>query len=108
MELILSQQCESLQGMLSGALGYAVQKRKNRYFGVRCNNKRVPPDGHWRFIAACAKLAQNKLYATDIRITRKELFSALWEAGHYIAAQSLQLNTYNARDILNLKTTFGL
>jgi len=115
MEIILSPQCENLTGFLDKNYGYAVQKRKSKFYGVRSTRGLVPPNGHIRFIFACAKLAQAKLYATDIRLHWSELYDALYEAHHWIAADQVRWNgreakkrTYNARDILNLKTTFGL
>ena len=36
------------------------------------------------------------------------LQEALQEAGHFIASQNLRKPIYDARDVLNLKTTFGL
>jgi hypothetical protein len=83
-------------------------RRKNGFFARRDSKGFVPPDGHWRFIVLCAELAQNKLHITDIRVSREELKQALYEANLFIAMQNLRLETYNARDILNLKTTFGL
>jgi len=115
MELILSKQCVSLSGSLGGGFGYSIRKHKNGYYGYRNAKGYIPKDGHIRFIFACAKLAQAKLYATDIRLHWSELYDALYEAHHWIAADQVRWNgreakklTYNARDILNLKTTFGL
>ena len=108
MEIILSKQCESLTGTIGRAFGYHIQKRKNGFFGKRNAKGIVPPDGHWRFILCCADLAQARLYLTDIRVKRDELYDALYEAQHFIAATHLRLPIYTARDILNLKNTFGL
>lgn len=109
MQIILSNQCESLTGSLGRGFGYAIVKRGNRFFAQRGNhNVSVPPDGHWRFILACAQLAQNGLHIADIRVSREELASALREANHFIAADNLLLVVYHARDIINLKTTFSL
>ena len=99
--------CLSLVGMLNPELGYHLEHRKNGFFAVR-NNTPAPPDGHWRFIVLCAELAQNHLYISDIQVSREEMKRAIYEAGGYIAMQNLRLETYHARDILNLKTTFGL
>ena len=114
MEVILSNNCLSLTGMLNPSLGYFLQRRGKRFFSQRSKHG-APPDGHWRFIVLCAELAQNKLHITDIRVGWEELQSALYEAGHFIAAQMVRANanakakaTYNAREVLNLKTTFGL
>ena len=94
--------------MLERGLGYHLEQRKNGFFAKRNSKGHVPPDGHWRFIVLCAELAQNKLYVTDIRLFAEELEEALQEAGHYVASQNLRKTIYDARDVLNLKTTFGL
>ena len=107
MKVILSKQCESLTGMLRTDLGYFLVKRKDNFYSVRSKHY-VPADGHIRFIFLCAELAQNKLHITDIRVSRDELKAALYEARCFIAMQNLKLEFYDARDILNLKTTFGL
>ena len=108
MKVLLSQQCLSLTGMLERGLGYHLEQRKNGFFAKRNSKGHVPPDGHWRFIVLCAELARNKLYVTDIRLLAEELQEALQEAGHFIASQNLRKTIYDARDVLNLKTTFGL
>ena len=112
MEIILSRTCKSLTGSLGRSLGYYIRSARSkdgtvRFYGQRSKHT-VPPDGHWRFIIACAELAQMSLHISDIQLTRTELESALNEAHAFIAAQNLRLNCYHARDILNLKTTFGL
>ena len=99
--------CLSLVGMLNPELGYHLEHRKNGFFAVR-NNTPAPPDGHWRFIVLCAELAQNHLYISDIQVSQDEVRTALLEAGHHTAMWNLKLSEYSARDILNLKTTFGL
>ena len=108
MKVFLSQQCLSLTGMLERGLGYHLVERKNGFIARRNSKGSVPPDGHLRFIFLCAELAQNGLHITDIRVSREEVKKALYEAHCFIAMQNLRLDTYNARDILNLKTTFGL
>ena len=115
MKIILSKQCESLTGMLRTDLGYHIQKRKNGFFAKRNSNGTIPPDAHWRFILLCAELAQSKLHITDIEVHWLELQTALYEAKCFMASEQVRQNyaykckiTYNARDILNLKTTFGL
>ena len=109
MQIILSKQCESLTGSLGRGFGYAIVKRGNRFFAQRGNhNVSVPPDGHWRFIVACAELAQHRLHIADIKVSREEVKKALYEAQCFIAMQNLRKDFYNARDILNLKTTFSL
>ena len=115
MEIILSKQCEAIKGSIGRAFGYYIRStKKGRFFSQRSKHN-VPPDGHWRFIVACAGLTQYQLHIADIRLDWWELYKALREAGHYIATRKVQENaqdgiklSYDARDILNLKTTFGL
>ena len=99
--------CTALAGMLNPELGYFITQRPQGFFSQRSKHG-APPDGHWRFIVLCAELAQNGLYISDINVSRKELKAALREAHHFVAASHLKLSEYSARDILNLKTTFGL
>ena len=115
MKVILSNQCISLTGMLERGLGYHLEHRKNGFFAKRNTKGFVPPDGHWRFIVLCAELAKNGLYVTDIKVDWLELQTALYEAKCFTASEQVRRNyadkckaAYNARDILNLKTTFGL
>ncbi len=107
MEIILSKQCESLTGSLGRGFGYFIVRRGKRFFSQRSRHS-VPPEGHWRFILTCAELAQNKLHIADIRVSREELKQAMYEARIFIAMQHLRKDLYDARDILNLKITFGL
>ena len=115
MKIILSNHCKSLIGAIDRSFGYHIQRRKSGFYGVRQSKGFVPPDGHWNFIVICAKLAQNGVYLSDIEIDWIELNGALYEAGHFMAYRQVRKNgieavktTYNARDIINLKTTFGL
>ena len=115
MKIQLSSQCLSLTGMLERGLGYHIQQRKNGFFAKRNTKGFVPPDGHWRFIVLCAELAQNGLHIADISVHWMELQAALYEAHHFVASEHVRRNyadkakvTYNARDILNLKTLFSL
>ena len=115
MEIKLSPICESLTGSLGRGFGYHIQRRKNGFFAKRNSKGSVPPDGHWRFILACAELAKMKLHVTDIEIHWMELQTALYEAHHFVASEHVRRNyadkaklTYNAADIVNLKITFGL
>ena len=81
MEVFLANTCESLTGSLGRDFGYYIRStKKGRYFGQRSKHS-VPPDGHWRFIVACAELAQNGLHIADIRVSHQELSEALSEAG---------------------------
>ena len=107
MEIILSQQCKALTGSIGHRFGYYIRStKKGRFFSQRSKHS-VPPDGHWRFILMCAELAKG-LYVDDIIVSREELKQALYEAHVFIAMQYLRFETYHARDIINLKTTFGL
>jgi len=113
MNIILSKQCESLTGTLGRGYGYCIESRRTKkgtlyHYAKRNSKGPVPPDGHWRFIVLCAQLAQNRLHIADIRVKREELQAALSEANHFVASQNLRKDNYNARDILNLKTTFSL
>ena len=115
MKVILSNRCLSLTGMLERGLGYHLVKRKNGFYARRDSKGFVPNDGHWRFIVLCSELAQNGLYITDVKIDWLELQSALYEAKCFTASRQVRQNyadkykaSYNARDILNLKITFGL
>ena len=107
MKIILSQQCESLTGMLDSGLGYFIVKRGKSFYSQRSRHY-VPEDGHWRFIVLCAQLAQNGLHIADIKVSREEVKNALYEAQCFIAMQNLRKDFYDARDIINLKTTFSL
>jgi hypothetical protein len=115
MKVQLSNQCLSLKGTLERGLGYHLEQRKNGFFAKRNTKGFVPPDGHWRFIVLCAELAQNGLYISDIQVNWMELQTALYEAHLFQASEHVRRTyndkakaTYNARDVLNLKTTFGL
>ena len=115
MEIILSKQCESLTGTLGRGFGYYIRStKKGRYFSQRSKHS-VPPDGHWKFILACANLAQNKLHIADIRVERRELADALSEAGLFKLADSVKNinpnhlpDVMNAADILNFKNKHNL
>ena len=115
MKIILTEKCESLTGSVGRGFGYHIQKRKNGFFAKRNSKGIVPPDGHWRFIVACAEQAKMKLHIADIKVDWMEVQSALYDARHFTASEQVRRNytdkckaSYNARDILNLKTTFGL
>ena len=115
MKLYLSKQCESLTGSLGKGYGYAVRQHVKGYYGYRNAKGTVPPDGHWRFIVACATLAINRLHVSSIQVHWMELSDALYTARHFVANAHVRANAvdkgklmYNADDIINLKTTFGL
>ena len=87
MEIILSKQCEALTGSLGKGFGYFIQRRRSydgsvRFFSQRSKHPPIPIDGHLKFIFTCADLAQMGLHISDIRVPRKELSDALWEAGY--------------------------
>ena len=114
MEIILSSNCESFTGSLGRGFGYFIVRRKKGFFSVRSRHS-VPPDGHWRFIVACAELAKAGLHISDIKVSWSEVRDALREAHHWVAADAVFRNAdrqiklnYDADNILNLKTTFGL
>ena len=115
MKIFITQQCESLTGSLSKNFGYHIERRKNGFFSKRSQRANVPPDGHIRVIFACAELAHRHLQVSDILVPWTELYDALYEAYHFVAADHVGWNgreakklTYNAADILNLKTLLGL
>ncbi len=115
MEIILNQRVAGITGSLGAGFGYHIQRRKNGFFGKRNTKGIVPPDGHWRFIVACAGLAQDGMHIANIRVHWLELQTALYEAHHFIASEHVRRTyndkakaTYDARDITNLKTTFSL
>ena len=115
MEIFLAPTCKSLTGTLGRGFGYYIRStKKGRFFGQRSKHN-VPPNEHWRFIVSCAELAKQGLMLTDIRIGWEELQSALYKAKYFIASEMVRRNYtdknkiwYDARDILNIKTTFGL
>ena len=56
-----------------------------------------------------------KLHIADIKVNWMEVQSALYDARHFTASEQVRRNyadkckaTYDAHDIINLKTTFGL
>ena len=113
MEVITSSNVETITGKLDSYTGYYLQARRNKNGKAKIFSYRkrgyVPRDGHWRFILMCAELAYDGLYATDVVVDQKELYWALYEARHFVAADNVKLTmTYHDRDIINLKTTFGL
>ena len=115
MEVLLSEQCLALTGMLDRGTGYYLRStKKGRFFSQRSKHS-VPYDGHWRFIVLCAECVHYKLYITDIKVDWLELQTALYEAKCFTASEQVRRNyadkckaSYNARDILNLKYLFGL
>ena len=108
MEIILSSNCESFTGSLGRGFGYSIQRRKNRFFAKRNSKGTVPPDGHWRFIVSCAQIAKAGLHISDIKVSRDEVMQALKEARIFKPRECFKLEQYNARQLINLKITFGL
>ena len=108
MKIFLTDRVESITGELGKGFGYHIQHRKNGFYVKRNTKGHVPPDGHWRIIRTCAEMTKGHLHIADISVKKEELYDALTEANHWIAARSLRLPLYNARDIINLKITFSL
>ena len=114
MEIILSKQCESLTGSLGKGYGYFIQGRRGhdgsvRFFSQRSKHLPIPNDGHWKFILACANLAQAKLHITDIRVSGYELKAALQEDVLLASALCVDVdNEYSAAEVLQFKKERGL
>ena len=110
MEVILTQRCKSLTGMLGNGFGYHIQRRKNGFFAKRNSKGIVPPDGHWKFIVSCAELAQLDLHIADIKVTAGELDDALEEAtnGQLQSPWAPRDAVVNAKRVLDLKKELGL
>ena len=107
MEIILSKSSHSLNGRLNRSHGYYIREIKGRFFGQRCKNNRRA-DGHLNFILDLAQMAGGIIVA-DIKVQPCELRAALEEAHCFVAAGHVHDRmVYDARDIRNFKTTFGL
>ena len=76
MKINLSDRINSITGSLGQGFGYHIQHRKKGFFSKRNTKGQIPPDGHWRLIVACAELAKNGLYVSDISLTRTDTHSA--------------------------------
>ena len=103
MRIILSQQCVSFTGSLNRGYGYAVRKSKFGYYGCRNARGYVPPDGHLRFIFACAQLAKDGLHLADIEVPGEELNQAIKEAGITPFMFARKHETLNASSVLHFK-----
>ena len=107
MEIILANTCQSLTGSLSRKHGYYIRATKTgRVFGQRCPRK-VPRDGHWRFICDLAEMAGGFLIA-DIRVQGEEVNQALKEAGIMPFIFARKSDTLNARRLLHFKSVNSL
>ena len=113
MKFVTSSYVETITGKLDSYTGYFLRaKRSNtgKYVIYSCRRKGyIPSEGHWRFILNCAEIANAGFYATDVLVPGNELYLALREAHHFVAADNVKPSMiYHARDIINLKTTFSL
>ena len=113
MEVKISSGYSNITGSLGSGFGYSIQQQKGRFYSKRNSRGNVPPDGHMRFIFTCAEIARMGLHFADVKVHAVELQEALYEAHAFVAAQEVRRTWdkkiyYNALDIINLKTTFGL
>lgn len=108
MEIILSNQCQSLTGSLGQGFGYSIQRQHGKFVSKRNSKGKIPRDGHLRFIFACAELAQMKLHITDIRVSREEFQSSLSEAGLTFSNARYIRHELSADNVLTLKEMFHL
>lgn len=108
MEIILSSHCSSFTGTVNKHFGYAIRQRGKRFYGVRCNNMKVPPDGHWRFILACAEIAQMTIFISDVKVSGYELAEALEEAGILWRGRVILKSEYSAEEVLKFKNVWHL
>ena len=108
MKIILSPECAYLTGALDSYTGFHIERRPNGFFSKRNQRGHVPPDGRWRFIVICAEQCRRGTHIRDISVGYVELITALHEAGHHQAACCVNLPSYNAEQILQLKSRFGL
>ena len=107
MELILSKFCRSFTGKISKSHGYYIRKVGERFVSQRSAKGFVPPDGHLRFIFACAELARDGFLIVDIDIRGEELLQAAREAD--VEMETILPDVqYNAHDIRRIKTYYGL
>ena len=109
MKIIISPACKSLTGSLGRGFGYSIQRQRDGFYSKRNSKGIIPPDGHWRFIVACAELAKNGLHIADIRVSRDELVKAVEEAGWCLSRCMENLHpTLTAKEVLTFKQTAGL
>lgn len=112
MEIILSKKCEALVGSLGKGYGYYIRRARHQdgsvhFFSQRSKHPPIPRDGHLRFIFACAELAQMKTHIADIRLPRKELTDAIWEAGFHHLADFIVTNPKICPDPLHADDTIN-
>ena len=105
MELILTENCKALSGSLGHGFGYFIVERRGRYYSVRSKHPNVPPDGHLRFIFACAEMVYIHLYLAEIVVPPSEIEQAFAEAGFPILASVYGQgeHAYNADSILAIR-----
>ena len=111
MRLILSNDIASISGKVGRGLGYSIQRRGDKFYGVRSSRGNVPKHGHWQFIANCAYVAMTKMYITEIEVTAKELRQAIWEAGYLYGGELLRAKNnkiFGAKYVLEIKHKWGL
>ena len=106
MEILLTKQCKSLTGSVGRGFGYSIQRRGERFYGVRNSRGNVPLNGHWLFIVTCAQMAMCNLHISDILVSAEELRVAIYEAG-FIYGDSLvkakNSEIFHASQVLDLK-----
>ena len=114
MEIILSNNVQSLTGSLGQGYGYSIRREidgegHTSFHSVRAP-KNVPKDGHLRFIFACAVLARMGSHITDIRVEVTEMNRAIAEAtdNEMWAPYMDCYRILNAEEVLTLKEMLRL
>ena len=112
MEIFLNKHITSFTGSIGRGFGYSIRRTKTgRFISTRNAKGYVPPDGHWRFIIACAELARMGLHIADICVSAKELREAISEAGRFYGDRLVKApaqHIYNASDVIDYKKRYGL
>lgn len=107
MEIILARHCKSLTGSLGKGYGYAVCRRGKRFFSQRSPKGPRIRDGHFRFIFACADMAQYNYFIADIDVEGEELLQAAREA--HVELESIEPDEhYDAQQVRDIKNNHGL
>ena len=111
MQIFLTTNCCSFTGSLGSSYGYYIKRHPHKdgtvvFHSQRSKHPPVPPNGHLRFIFACAEMAQKKICFQDIAVSAKELRLAFNEArllygDRLVKADAKQI--YNAGEVLDLK-----